>query len=294
MKIQRKSIKQNLLGILAAGAIALGANSARAQTPVTNLEMTVTNDCSIEWVWGTNYQVNARSSDETRGYVGGDTNNWIEDGSNATVSASAANEDYIFSGWTGDTNASESTLNILVDKPYTNLVAKFSDNKTNGGVVTNGVPFRWFTQYGLTNKTASGELEDSDGDGMKNWQEYIAGTDPTNSASYFWFAEFVWESAPGHNETGTYYTTEQDFIDYGIPTNTQIPFTNYVMDHASSRLLVVPDSLTNRDYGVDSSSDLVSGIWNKETNSSGNGGTLIFDMIDDTEKAKFYKVNVKE
>ena len=49
-----------------------------------------------------------------------------------------------------------------------------------------GTPEPWLIQYGLTNDTpAAEELKDTDGDGMLAWQEYVAGTVPTNRASVF-------------------------------------------------------------------------------------------------------------
>ncbi len=49
-------------------------------------------------------------------------------------------------------------------------------------------PYSWLAQYGLTNYNADA-VADVDGDGAKTWQEYIAGTDPTNAASCFRITE---------------------------------------------------------------------------------------------------------
>ena len=49
-----------------------------------------------------------------------------------------------------------------------------------------GTPMSWMVQYGLTNDAFNiTELSDSDGDGVTNWQEYVADTDPTNKNSFF-------------------------------------------------------------------------------------------------------------
>ena len=46
-------------------------------------------------------------------------------------------------------------------------------------------PFHaWLAAYGLPSDS-SGDYLDSDGDGLNNWQEYLAGTNPTNAGSVF-------------------------------------------------------------------------------------------------------------
>jgi hypothetical protein len=61
-------------------------------------------------------------------------------------------------------------------------------------VVTNPagwyVPYEWLAGYGLTNYDADA-VADKDLDGVKTWQEYIAGTVPTNAASVFKVAQAV-------------------------------------------------------------------------------------------------------
>ena len=85
---------------------------------------------------------------------------------------------------------------ILAERPFTNY-AIIATNASLGGqggrlsrpaIITllndsdgDGLPDTWESDYGPLAGDRNG---DADGDGASNWAEYIAGTDPTNAASY--------------------------------------------------------------------------------------------------------------
>jgi hypothetical protein len=60
------------------------------------------------------------------------------------------------------------------------VTASFAPNVTTN----TATPEWWLAQYGLTNFNAAA-VEDADHDGLLTWQEYIAGTNPTNPDSSF-------------------------------------------------------------------------------------------------------------
>jgi hypothetical protein len=47
-----------------------------------------------------------------------------------------------------------------------------------------GMPDAWESQYGFDPGSGADAESDPDGDTMKNWQEYVAGTDPADGQSY--------------------------------------------------------------------------------------------------------------
>ena len=62
---------------------------------------------------------------------------------------------------------------------------------TNWGSAPHGTPLIWLRSYGFTNDFAVAEESDPDQDGMQTWEEYYAGTEPTNAASVFRFQEIA-------------------------------------------------------------------------------------------------------
>ena len=87
----------------------------------------------------------------------------------------------------------------------------------NPAYTTNGTPKRWLNEYGL-----STDLIDEDFDGHFSWEEYIAGTDPTNSASVFRLSQtapqtFQWSTVSGKTYTVWFKTNllDSSWIDFG-------------------------------------------------------------------------------
>ncbi|MEI6807815.1 MAG: lamin tail domain-containing protein [bacterium] len=121
-------------------------------------------------------------------------NRWVLPGSNVTVAASV-NSHYQFAGWTGTVSGISSTSAPSINVPMTNartLWGNFSDI-----LYTNGVTEAWLAQYyPATNNFTNAAVSDTDGDGYKSWQEFLAGTVPTNTLSTpYWL--YIYTNGPG-------------------------------------------------------------------------------------------------
>lgn len=123
-----------------------------------------------------------------------------------------------------DTNAdtTNDTLRVIAD----------------AGTTSNGTPINWLLGWGLTEADVD---VDNDGDGLLSWQEYVAGTCPTNSASVLQVNSFqksgsdfviTWQSVEGKSYS---VLTNSDLVNgepgmqasgiVGLPTETSYTST---------------------------------------------------------------------
>jgi len=121
-----------------------------------------------------------------------------------------------------------------------------------------GIPDGWCQRYGLNPIAPNLANEDPDNDGQSNWQEYLAGTDPTNPASFF---HLFGISAAGHDGTVAW-TNAFDAGVVSVLTATNVtgpwqPRENYFTSNSvgQARVTLAPDALFCRLLAVDISTN---------------------------------------
>ncbi len=158
------------------------------QNSATNINLKLTNNVTLTWLWKTNYWLSAIAL--TNGSVSL-VPGWQGMGVSTQVTANA--ESYFhFVNWTG--NAGVSTNNpllIVVDRPVS-LIASFSADMT----VAFPTPYWWLARNGFATSFEQASLEDIDGDGYPAWAEYVADTVPTNRESFFKAQIFFQDGLP--------------------------------------------------------------------------------------------------
>jgi hypothetical protein len=106
---------------------------------------------------------------------------YVEAGANETFSITAAN-DYNIS----DVLVDGSSVGPTNSYTFHSVILHHTISATFTPILAaKGTPLWWLHSYGLTNDPNVAEIADPDGDGLLTWQEYVAGTDPTNPASCF-------------------------------------------------------------------------------------------------------------
>ena len=155
-----------------------GTNAATAGTG-TNLTIMLTNSVTLTWLWETQYLFTVTAP--SGGSVTGSPAGWYEQSRSVNITA-VPDPYYHFDRWEVDVGsgaASNQVLNLMMDQPRT-VTPVFSVNRTQ-----QGVPETWLAQFSITSNFDAAASADADGDGVLTWQEYVAGTNPTNPASVF-------------------------------------------------------------------------------------------------------------
>ncbi len=113
----------------------------------------------------------------------------------ATIATTTGDQPYSVFTLTAPTNVTTVSYRVVARNR-----AFPSGRISNFGVVTtladsdsDGLPDAWESTHGVNNATG-----DSDDDGMLNWQEYQAGTDPTNALSNLRINSMLWSNAALH------------------------------------------------------------------------------------------------
>jgi hypothetical protein len=75
------------------------------------------------------------------------------------------------------------TANDGFDQASDDVVVTVTDGTSTN--TSHGTPYSWLASFGITNNFEAADLADQDGDSVPTWQEYLAGTDPTDRTSVF-------------------------------------------------------------------------------------------------------------
>ena len=136
--------------------------------------MTLTNHATLSWLWTTNYWLATAAGPHGTVDVAAA---WQPAGVTTQITATA-DLYYHFTNWTGSASGTTNPLALLMDAPKT-VQANFTEN-----LAASNTPEWWLALHGWTNDFDAAATGDAEPDGFFTWQEFIADTDPTNSASF--------------------------------------------------------------------------------------------------------------
>ena len=161
----------------------------------TRCVMSATNNAALTWLWATNYYLTTAAGPEGSVTVG---SGWQPMGVTTQLTA-VASPYYHFTAWSGDAAGASNPLELFMDAPKS-VTANFAADYTT----THPTPEWWLAQHGITTDFDQNSLADTDHDGFANWQEYVAGTDPTNAVSRLAFYSVAPAFSTNYTETVTF------------------------------------------------------------------------------------------
>jgi hypothetical protein len=167
------------------------------------------------------------------------------------------------------------------------VTANFAANYTT----THPTPEEWLAQYGITPDFDQNSLEDTDHDGLVNWQEYVAGTDPTNAASRLVMTALGPVFGTNYTETVRFYPATNIVI-RGVLRSWEDHWRTQrvyeVVGHSVTWL-----GVTGRVYNVEYSTNLLN--WTSLEGATNLLGRSPDNTVTDMPPArvKFYRVNVR-
>lgn len=244
----------------------------------TQCVMTVTNNAVLTWLWATNYYLNTAAV--PNGSITIDSG-WQPMGVTTQITAVAALY-YHFANWSGDAGGASNILELLMDVPKS-VTAKFAANYTS----THPTPEWWMAKHGITTEFDKNSLDDTDHDGLANWQEYVAGTDPTNASSRLVITAIGPALGTNYTETVHFYAATNN-VTHLLEDNWVTQRVYQVIGHS-----VTWPGATGRIYNVEYSTNLFN--WFDLDGATNLPGRSPDNTITDlpTLEVKFYRVKVR-
>jgi hypothetical protein len=167
----------------------------------------------------------------------GDSVNFVITASNYYRIATLKTNDADVIGMSFDNGST--TANFIWSNVQTSgvLAATFTAQVTTNASAE--VPYEWLAGYGLTNYNTDADL-DQDSDSLTTWQEYIAGTDPTNTTSCFKAAQNTRDTVSWNPVSGriysVYWSTNLVKGFQALETNILYPQGSYTNANPDSRI----------------------------------------------------------
>jgi hypothetical protein len=177
----------------------------------------------------------------------------------ATTVTAAATSYYHVSRLDLDGEMAWSGASASHEYAFTNVLARHTlDAQFGANLTTNGVPEYWFASIDptWTNDFAALALADPDGDGSLTWEEFVAGTHPTNPA---------------------------DVLVLQI-------------DRVASNGVAVAlnwNGVTGRTYRLQVATNVLQGLWSTIHERGGDGGQAVFQHSTGERPRRFYRVRVR-